>query len=274
MSSPVIGVQAKSNVERLAKNLPQSLILAAIDLEWGQQIAQYIATQAGLDSEVRYPVKLEEINLEQGHISVAQARSLTGRLRGRQAKGRVYIIYKANSMTDQAQNALLKNLEEPNQSTFFILLTTNANAFLPTTISRSQTLVIPALSAAEAAKLIPSSLNQTKKSQILFVASGNPVVIEKLVANSELIGDYSKNVVTAKALLTATPYEKIVLFNKFKTDREGAIAMLEALIKVLDITVKTQDQKMLNLLNAALNARHDLKANYNVRLTLMHHLML
>lgn len=53
-------------------------------------------------------------------------------------RGKVFIIEQAELMTAQAQNALLKTLEEPAGRTLIILLTTNANELLPTIRSRCQ----------------------------------------------------------------------------------------------------------------------------------------
>ena len=50
---------------------------------------------------------------------------------------KVYIIPDAEKMNQQAQNALLKTLEEPPEYVVIILLTTNSTAFLPTILSRS-----------------------------------------------------------------------------------------------------------------------------------------
>ena len=49
---------------------------------------------------------------------------------------KVYIVDEAEKMTVQAQNALLKTSEEPPAYAVIILLTTNADAFLPTILSR------------------------------------------------------------------------------------------------------------------------------------------
>ncbi len=49
---------------------------------------------------------------------------------------KVYIIDEAEKMTEAAQNALLKTIEEPPEYAVILLLTDNANAFLPTILSR------------------------------------------------------------------------------------------------------------------------------------------
>ena len=49
---------------------------------------------------------------------------------------KVYIMNEAEKMTVQAQNAILKTLEEPPEYAVIILLTTNVNSLLPTILSR------------------------------------------------------------------------------------------------------------------------------------------
>ncbi|RGY95015.1 DNA polymerase III subunit delta' [Clostridium sp. AM58-1XD] len=49
---------------------------------------------------------------------------------------KIYIIDEAEKMTVQAQNALLKTIEEPPSYAVILLLTTNQDVFLPTILSR------------------------------------------------------------------------------------------------------------------------------------------
>ena len=58
---------------------------------------------------------------------------------------KIYIIDEAEKMNPQAQNALLKTIEEPPAYAIIILLTTNANSFLPTILSRCIKLDIKAV---------------------------------------------------------------------------------------------------------------------------------
>lgn len=53
---------------------------------------------------------------------------------------KIYIIDEAEKMNPQAQNALLKTIEEPPAYAVLLLLTTNADSFLPTILSRCITL--------------------------------------------------------------------------------------------------------------------------------------
>ena len=61
---------------------------------------------------------------------------------------KIYIIDDAQMMTLQAQNALLKTIEEPPKYAIILLLTNNANALLPTITSRCVALMLKPLSDA------------------------------------------------------------------------------------------------------------------------------
>ncbi len=63
-----------------------------------------------------------------------------------QYRYKIYIVEQADTMTVQAQNALLKTLEEPPAFAVFLLLAENTAAFLPTVLSRVVTLQIRPLS--------------------------------------------------------------------------------------------------------------------------------
>lgn len=273
MNKPIVNKANLSEINRFSKNLPQTTILSVSDYEWGEQIAKYIAEVANFDYEVVYPLKDDKINLDVGKIYVKQARELVQKTRTALKKNKVYIIYKASTMNEQAQNAFLKSLEEPNSSTFYILLVNNVHSLLPTVLSRSQILKITPLNNDASLKLIPDNIPANIKQQILFVANGNPLLINKLVNDSSLISQYSAHITTAKSFLTASTYQKLITINKLKDSREDAIATLDALIKILSTTIKTPDKQLLVLLNNALNARNDLLSNLNVRLTLIHHLI-
>lgn len=61
------------------------------------------------------------------------------------SKYKIYMIDEAEKMNIQAQNALLKTIEEPPAYAVLLLLTTNADSFLPTILSRCITLNLKAV---------------------------------------------------------------------------------------------------------------------------------
>ncbi len=80
------------------------------------------------------------VNILEGKkiISISQIREIGLSISSKpnEARFRVVIILTADLMNTQAQNALLKMLEEPPEKTFFILIATKISFLLPTIISR------------------------------------------------------------------------------------------------------------------------------------------
>ena len=60
-------------------------------------------------------------------------------------QAKVFIVREADRMNEEAQNALLKTLEEPQGATVIVLLVTSLDRLLPTTLSRCQVVRFDAL---------------------------------------------------------------------------------------------------------------------------------
>ena len=81
-------------------------------------------------------------------IPISRIREITALTAARphEAAYRMVLITHADQMNVQAQNALLKELEEPPESTFFILVARERTGLLPTIFSRCRPLWFPSLS--------------------------------------------------------------------------------------------------------------------------------
>ena len=82
-----------------------------------------------------------------GQIEALISHASLKRVRGRR---KVYLITAAETMNAEAENRLLKTLEEPPSDTLLILTSSNLGALLPPTISRCQTINFEAVPPAEA----------------------------------------------------------------------------------------------------------------------------
>ena len=76
---------------------------------------------------------------------------------------KVYIIPDAEMMTVQAQNALLKTIEEPPEYAVIMLLTSNVDALLPTIQSRCVTINTKPISKEEIAGYLVSHLSMERE---------------------------------------------------------------------------------------------------------------
>lgn len=78
-------------------------------------------------------------------ISIGEVRELKRELSlaPYQSKYKVAIIYPADKLTVEAQNALLKLLEEPTKKSIILLLAESEESLLPTVLSRCQRIILP-----------------------------------------------------------------------------------------------------------------------------------
>ena len=76
---------------------------------------------------------------------------------------KIYIVDEAEKMTVQAQNALLKTIEEPPSYAVIILITTNQEAFLPTILSRCVQLKLKPLKDFTVKSYLTEHLNVQEK---------------------------------------------------------------------------------------------------------------
>ncbi|HUO50526.1 MAG TPA: hypothetical protein VMU25_03145 [Candidatus Paceibacterota bacterium] len=84
------------------------------------------------------------------HFGVEEARELSSRAQARGIGGRRVFIITAAHMTTEAQNALLKTLEEPSGNALFFLVVPSPEMLLPTLRSRASLFEIEETSAESA----------------------------------------------------------------------------------------------------------------------------
>jgi DNA polymerase III subunit delta' len=94
-----------------------------------------------------------------GSIKIDLVREAIDRTTYRPFEGRrrVVIVDEADAMVGEAQNALLKTLEEPRPASMFVLVTSRPDMLLPTVRSRCQLLRFGRLSAADVASVLMRS---------------------------------------------------------------------------------------------------------------------
>ena len=80
-----------------------------------------------------------------------------------QSKNKVFVVYEAQKLNKESQNALLKVLEEPAGNSFIILLCTRLDNLLPTTKSRCQIVRFgPIETAVIEANLVNEGINEVE----------------------------------------------------------------------------------------------------------------
>ncbi|HEY1645084.1 MAG TPA: hypothetical protein VGF75_01725 [Candidatus Saccharimonadales bacterium] len=189
---------------------------------------------------------------------------------------RVVVIEAAERMTLEAQNALLKNLEEPPIGTVFILTLSSANLLLPTIISRLHRINVY---KPEKDQLVsyyrdlghdPKDINQA-----LLISDGLPGLMDLLL--SEASNPISKATDQAKKLLGSTTFERLSYINELSKDKNELKNLLFVIKQMAKIGVATADPRSSvrwqKILGATLESEQNLQSNVQLKLLLTNYML-
>lgn len=208
---------------------------------------------------------------------------------------KIYIINEGEKMTPQAQNALLKTLEEPPEYAVILILTTNVEALLPTVLSRCvvlnmkpvpdalvkkylmEQLAIPDYKAnicvafargnIGKAKLLASSeeFEKVKEEAISLVKNINDMEIHEIVKAIKKISEYKFDVNDYLDILMA--WYRDVLFFKATKD-VNSLVFKEEIQQIMRVSDRSTYEGIETIVNALQSAKKRLEANVNFDLTM------
>ncbi|MFZ2513783.1 MAG: AAA family ATPase [Candidatus Saccharimonadales bacterium] len=150
--------------------------------------------------------------------------------------GRVILIDDAHTLTREAQNALLKLLEEPPKQTILLLVSSRSRLLLPTILSRVQQLHISRPEESEVIKYLEQRGYEQKSIAQLLLATGQNIAetIRQLELGNELAGQ-TVNIV--KQALAAEPFERLLMVERELKDKTLARDFVSTLSTVASSSV-------------------------------------
>lgn len=173
---------------------------------------------------------------EEGHrdILIDQVRALqhTLSLSPYSAKYRIALLPNFQSATEQAQNALLKTLEEPSDNVVLLLTADALESLLPTVVSRCEVVRLrPAsIESAEAYLQTVKGLTAEKAELMAHLCSGRIGAALHFIEEPELFAQRKESLEMLLELLPAKLYERFALAEKLSkphdTFRERVSAIL------------------------------------------------
>ena len=162
-----------------------------------------------------------------------------------EAKKKVYIIHEAQKMTIQAQNAILKSLEEPETQSITILLADNLKQLLKTVVSRCQVFDFSMSKSdgsaivIETRQMIADILSDLISKKDFFDISGALKQISSIEERPELILEFISSLF--RDGLAVKTGSKISIENADFEDIINKIAKtysIKSMILILDIILK------------------------------------
>jgi DNA polymerase-3 subunit delta' len=212
---------------------------------------------------------------EKSEIPIESARQLISRLSLRVpgANGpinRVAIIQDAERLSNEAQNALLKLLEEPPEGSLLILTSSRPQNILPTVISRLQNIGFQPVGLSQSQAFF-SGQAPAQIESAWRLSRGAPSLLSALLAEGS-DHQMKQAVESAKRLISLKRYERLNYIQTAAKDKAGFAVLLEALARVLavlhraNVTRPASAERILKAREAVLIAQESLEKNTNVRL--------
>ena len=149
-----------------------------------------------------------------------------------EAETRVFLLFSAEAMTEQAQNALLKVLEEPPAHVIFVLTCESKEALLLTVRSRTQILSLEKPAEDEALSVLFKRLPKKSEDQLRTALMHTNGTIGGALAfleskKSDKWGDMPANI--ALALLDGKEYPLLALSGRFLKEKDAFLHCLDEL---------------------------------------------
>ena len=208
---------------------------------------------------------------------------------------KIYIMNEGEKMTVQAQNALLKTLEEPPEYAVILILTTNVEAMLPTILSRCVVLNMKPVTDALVkkylmeelgvpdykanicvafargnigkAKLLASSeeFEKVKDEAITLVKYINDMEINEIVKAIKKITEYNLDINDYLDILTVW-YRDVLLFKATKD--MNSLVFRNEIQQIRRVADRSTYEGIEIIVNALQQAKRRLDANVNFDLTM------
>lgn len=265
----VISQKFQPTFDRLEHKLPASLLLHGVPGVGVHTVARELGSKFAIVLEPR--TAKGDIDHTSGTISVEKIRGLYEQTRGQ--GNDIIVILSSERMSEAAQNALLKLLEEPNSTTKFILTSHHPERLLPTIRSRVQSHHVPPLDTAESRRhlLRHKHLDDRARQQVIFVAHGRPELIDELANDSTRLAELSETMRTAREFLSGDSlYTRSIIAYTSGVSRRQALDLCDAAIAILQHTISTTAQlDSLTRADRLADTRDRIEQNANPRLQLL-----
>lgn len=207
-----------------------------------------------------------------GKITIEQVRSLTTFVQlavpSSHEVARLLCIYDADAMTREAQNALLKLLEEPPEQTMIILTSSSPRQLLPTIRSRLQTLRVQLPDEAQIVEYFVQQGHATDAVKKAFVVANGSVAVLKTTLEQQ---DEAETMLDAvKRVFAADTFTRLALVETELKDKVKARAFVDALVVTASASLPGAKQigRWQQILQAAVTAQKALAQNGNQKLVL------
>ncbi|HEY1064252.1 MAG TPA: AAA family ATPase [Candidatus Saccharimonadales bacterium] len=236
-NKPLLHPSVEKRLQALLERRPHAVLLAAPAGAGKETIARWLASELlhadNLDTHPHFLHITADDGKAIGIEAVRQLEHVISlKTTGNDETGRVIAISNAHLLTSEAQNALLKMLEEPPVGTVLILTSSQQEALLPTMQSRLQKLdILPPDRSELESELRAQGVANTQVLSVMALSGGLPGLAFALAQNDE---EHSlvKAAKTARELLQQSTFEKLCQVEKLSKNKEAGRNLIQILMQM------------------------------------------
>jgi DNA polymerase-3 subunit delta' len=182
-----------------------------------------------------------------------------------EAAWRFFIIDKADSMENEASNALLKVLEEPPPNNIFILISRYKDSMLQTILSRCRILFFSPLKQKDIIAHLVKNCHQTQQ-EAEFAASLSEGSMPDLETISNLSGNQSIEVFDSLLKKSLNAFEILELSKNIVSNREEALEFIDLAVNKMKANFRIYPQEFSDIIDILFFYRELILKNINYQI--------
>lgn len=238
-AKPLLHPATAALLEITLQHPPHALLIAAPTGSGKATVAHWLAHELLANTRGYYeiaPQAGKAISIE----AIRELEHITSlKMPGNDEISRVIVIIDAHTMTIEAQNALLKTLEEPPAGTMLILTSAHQDMLLPTIRSRAQSIELTRPSQEDLSQLLAArGAKQAEINNALALSGGLPGLACSLVDNN-LEHPLVQAAQTARQLLQQSSFEKLCQVEALAKNKEASTNLVYILSQMAHAAVLT-----------------------------------
>lgn len=163
------------------------------------------------------------------------------------SKAKVYIIKDGSLMTEAAQNALLKTLEEPPMYAVFIILCNDISAMLQTVISRCSVISFGRVERSRLESYAAQKYGVENPDFIVNISEGNPGIIDEYLSGGEFKTLRENSVKMLRPLLSSNLLSIYVVSDFLEENKQNIPDILNFwIVLIRDILLLSHSSHIIN----------------------------
>jgi hypothetical protein len=228
----LVQAHTQQQLDQLIKQPSHGILIAGPDGSGKTYVALHVASKLlGIDAaKLQNHPYFKLVAPANNSLSIEQIRDLQKFLQlktpGQAGIRRAVIIKHAHLMTNEAQNALLKSLEEPPADTVIILTAPATKQLKDTIYSRVQQVTVLPITKDQAHAFFKDSFSTSQIDKAFMMSGGHAGLLHALLHNEDhpLVTEIKR----AKEILAAPVYARLIRVDELAKQKESLPTFLQA----------------------------------------------